>query len=212
MWSWRAPRSSDMYAPPVTPDPDEARQWLLDELAKPVYHSRRPWYQELLEWLASAFSDSGEGLAGFRPAAALALLALVLVVSGVAVAVARSRWRAAPTAAPGSALLFDDARNSQQLRAAADAAAATGNWDLAVLERYRALIRDLDEQLLIADQPGLTATQAARLAGGALPPLAAQFAAAGRLFDSVVYGDAPASAASDAFLRELAQATTRVTP
>lgn len=199
-----------MFEPPVTPDPDEARQWLLDELTKPVYHPRRPWYQELLEWLARAFTDSDEGLAGLRPAAAVALVVLLLVVVGVVVAVARSRLRAAPTAASGAAPLFDDARDSRQLCAAADAAAAAGNWDLAVLERYRCLIRELDERLLIADQPGLTAIQAAALAGAALPPLAAQYGAAGQLFDSVVYGDTPASPASDAFLRELAQATRQV--
>ena len=100
------------------------------------------------------------------------------------------RWRARPP----------------QHRRLADEAAADQRWADAVRERFRAVVRTLDERTLLDDRPGRTADEAAREAGRVLPDLAAGLTAAARLFDDVTYGDADAGPADDARLRALDQA------
>ena len=82
----------------------------------------------------------------------------------------------------------DDARTAAELRAAADAAAARGDWSTAVLERFRAVVRSLEERALLDDRPGRTAHEAAEAAAARLPARAAELRRAARLFDDVCYG------------------------
>jgi hypothetical protein len=138
---------------------------------------------------------------------ALALLAVVVLVAlRVAGPVQRS-GRVARAGVFGSAVL-----SAQEHRVAADAAAADGRWQVAVQERFRAVVRSLEERALVDARPGATADEVAAQAASALPDLAADLSAAARLFDDVTYGHHGAAADSDVRLRELDAAVASARP
>lgn len=193
---------------PVTPGADEARSWLHDELLNPEYHSSRSLLQRFLDWLGQQF----EGVPRFgAPSLVVAaivvgvLLVVALLAFWVAGPVRRSRRE--PTA--GALRAGDDRRTADQLRAAADEAAAQGRWSLAVAERFRAIVRDLEQRTVLDERPGRTADEAGDAAAARLPELGADLRRAARRFDDVVYGDQPADAADDTWLRGLDDAVAR---
>ncbi|ACZ31531.1 hypothetical protein Xcel_2516 [Xylanimonas cellulosilytica DSM 15894] len=187
---------------PVTPDRETARRWLVEELARPEYATQPSLLQRLWEWFTGLF----DGLQGLDAppwqvlAGIVAVAALVIVVS---------RWVAGPVRLArrrrGSAVVTasDDARTAAQLRAAADAAAARGDWPLAVTERFRAVVRSLEDRTILDERPGRTAQEAAADAGDRLPAHATALAVAATLFDGVLYGHRGARESDDAALREL---------
>lgn len=190
---------------PVQPDAETAREWARDELARPEYHRQPSLLQRVLEWLQEQLGSVPS--LGLPDGVAL----LVAVVAGVALVlgilwfvgpVRRSRARSRS----GTVVLAaDDRRTADQLRAAADAAAAAGDWHLAVLERFRAIVRGLEERTVLDERPGRTAHEAVGAAALRLPGLGADLRTAGDLFDDVAYGDVRAGADDDRRLRELDQ-------
>lgn len=186
---------------PVTPGADEARSWLERELTDPVYHRGKSILQRILEWLGELFD--GASRVGLPPGVAIpvvvGVLLTVLVVTVWVVGPVRRTRRAA---AARSVLDHDDRRTAAELRAAADAAASGHLWALAVAERFRALVRSLEERTLLDDRPGRTAHEAVEAALVRLPARTDDLRRAGLLFDDVVYGDVPASAADDGWLRD----------
>jgi hypothetical protein len=187
---------------PVDPDAATGRRWATEELLDPVYHEQRSLLSRLWDWLA-------EQLAGLRTPAALDPVA-VLVVVGVIVAVLVVAFLVAGpvrVARRGSAdrrvLDHDDARTAQEIRSAADAAASRGDWSMAVLERYRAIVRGLEERTVLEERVARTAHEAALAAAVRLPSLGDELVAAGRTFDDVAYGDEPATSDDERRLREL---------
>ncbi|GCD21670.1 DUF4129 domain-containing protein [Cellulomonas algicola] len=188
---------------PVQPDAETAREWARDELARPEYHRQPSLLQRVLEWLREQL-DSVPSL-GLPDGVALTVavvagVALVLGVLWFVGPVRRSRTRARTGAV---VLSVDDRRTAEQLRAAADAAAAAGDWHLAVLERFRAVVRGLEERTVLDERPGRTAHEAVSAAAQRLPGLVADLRTAGDLFDDVAYGDVRADADDDRRLREL---------
>ncbi|MCL1869335.1 MAG: hypothetical protein FWF90_02850, partial [Promicromonosporaceae bacterium] len=152
---------------PVTPDRDTARQWLVQELSKPEYATQPSLLERLWLWFVHLF-DAIPGVS----APPWQVLLGVLVVAAVVVVVARTvagpvRLARARAARPVSAA--DDARTAAQLRSAADAAADRRDWPLAVAERFRAVVRGLEERVVIDESPGRTAQEAATAAGTRLP-------------------------------------------
>jgi hypothetical protein len=134
---------------------------------------------------------------------AAALLALALWRNG---APARARPTDEPT------LLADDDRGADEMRLAADRAAAAGDWVLAVQERFRAIVRGLEERTIIDQRPGWTADEAAAAAGRPLPELANELMAAARLFDGVTYGGKPADAGAHERLATLDRSARKASP
>lgn len=186
---------------PVTPDRPTARRWIVEELARPEYARSDSWLLRLWDWFLGLF-DGAPTLDAPPWQLLLGAVAVVLVVVLVA------RWVAGPVrlarARRSSAVVaHDDARTAAQMRNAADAAAARGHWPLAVAERFRAVVRGLEERTVLDERPGRTAQEAAADAGSRLPALAAGLHAAATLFDDVVYGEHPATAGDDTRLREL---------
>lgn len=177
------------FDPPLDPDAPEARRWVLDELAKPEYRAAEPtafdlFAQAVRDWFADLFAGAG-GL----PTPALALIAVLVVAVLVAIGLLvfglpRLRRRAA---APVP--LFDDGdvRDALALRRAAAAAAAAGDWALAIEERFRALVRSLVERELVRVHPGTTAHGIADAASGPFPERAADLESAAADFDAVRY-------------------------
>lgn len=187
----------------VTPDAETARRWAVEELARPEYHQRESLLSRLLTWIGEQLSQMADAarVSSWQGAALLvgALLATVLVGLWVAGPVRRGRARAGTQ----GVLDHDDARSAADLRAAADRAAAAGDWALAVVERFRAVVRDLEERTVLDERPGRTAHEAVVDASARMPEVADRLAAGGRLFDDVAYGDAEVDRAADDTMREL---------
>ncbi|HEU4467082.1 MAG TPA: DUF4129 domain-containing protein [Agromyces sp.] len=175
--------------PPLDPDAPEARRLVLDELAKPEYRAAEPTAfdlaaQAVRDWIANLFSGAG-GLPLPALQLVLVVLGIVLVVVGLLVfGLPRLRRRARATVP-----LFDDGdvRDAATLRTAAEAAARTGDWPLAIEERFRALVRGLVERELVRVHPGTTAHGMADVAARPFPHLAAPLESAAADFDAVRY-------------------------
>lgn len=189
----------------MEPDAEEARRWAEDELSRSVYDQEPTLLERVWQWfvdlLDSIFATDIPAPPNLVPVivvlGAAALLAVIIYLAGPL----RSRRRAGQA----SHAVFDDPHaTSTDLTEAADAAAARGDWSLAVLMRFRAIIRSLDERAIVEDRPGITAHEASTAAAAALPGCAAGLHWAGRLFDDVRYGDVRPGRDEDAQLRELA--------
>jgi hypothetical protein len=188
---------------PVDPDAETARRWAEDELADPIYHDRPSHLELLVGWVLDRLADL-EGAAGSIDArtAALVVGVAVLVVAAIVLVVAGPVRRA--RAARASTDVFgDDTRTAAELRASADRLAGEGLWSLAVLDRFRAVLRSLEERALLDERPGRTAHEAGEEAAGRLPTCAEDLRRASRLFDDVCYGDVAATQDDDAWLREV---------
>ena len=183
---------------PLDPDAPEARRWLEDELVKPEYQAAQPnafdlAMQAIRDWFLSLF----EGAPGV-PAPILTLLLILLVVGLILVGLLvfglprlRRRRRL-------SEPLFDDRdrRDLETLRRAAEAAAAAGDWPLAIEERFRALVRGVVERDLVRVHPGTTARGFADAANRPFPAFDAVLRSAATDFDGVRYlGQAGTAAA-----------------
>lgn len=189
---------------PVVPDRDTAREWLSSELQRPEYAERESLLQRLinwvLEWLQNiewpATSMSGPQLGILVAVIAVLVLGLAWLIAGP-VRLGRDR------AGSAEVLDADDARTAAQMRAAADAAASSGDWRTAAVERFRAIVRSLEERVIIEPRPGRTAQEAAADAGTRLAGQAAGLRSGADLFDGVEYGDRVATPDDDAALRAL---------
>ncbi|MGC5615254.1 DUF4129 domain-containing protein [Georgenia sp. Z1491] len=196
---------------PVTPDAPEAHDWAVEELSRRMYDDSPGFLSRLLDRVGDLFDGLGQG-GGAIPVQILPLvvvgaIAVVVVLALVLSGPVRARRRARVEEPAG--VLFEDDRDSRDLRAAADAAARSGDYSRAVIERFRAIVRSLDERAFIEDRPGLTAHEAADLGSRALPEISGELTWGGRLFDAVRYGDTRAAAGDDERLRALDDAVRR---
>nr|WP_255633393.1 DUF4129 domain-containing protein [Demequina sp. TTPB684] len=74
------------------------------------------------------------------------------------------------------------------MRSAAEDAAAKGDWTLAVIERFRGIVRDVEQSGWVPVFPGMTAYEFVTQAGVRVPTLANELDWAGDLFDRLRYG------------------------
>jgi hypothetical protein len=189
---------------PVEPDAPTARRWAEIELSDPVYQDRPNLLETVLRWLGERFADLQVTATDVDPRTAAVVVSLVVAVAVVVALLVAGPVRRARREQRASVDVFgDDTRTAAELRASADALAAAGDWSGAVLDRFRAVLRSLEERVVLEDRPGRTAHEAAQEAGDRLPGCAADLTDAARLFDDVCYGDALAEAADDAALRDL---------
>lgn len=199
--------------PPLTPSADEARAWIEAELAKAIYNRQPSLWDRLREWLgelwARLFGSSADLGPVLMPVVVLLVVALAV---GVALLLGGPVRRRRLRGRDSVEVLDDDVRTAAAIRAAADAAAARGDFRAAVLDRFRAIVRSLDERAVLEDRRGRTAHEAALAAGAWLQPCAAELLRASELFDAVCYGDVTASAEDDAWLREVDAAVARTRP
>jgi len=198
---------------PVVPDAETARRWAAAELADPIYHKRQSLLEVAWEWIQERLAEAQQAL-GQVDAGFAALLLVVVVVLGVliALAVAGPVRRARRAGRASTEVFVDDERSAAELRASADALAAAGRWSEAVLDRFRAILRSLDERAVLDDRPGRTAHEGALEAAGALPACGDDLLRASGLFDDVCYGDVHATSDDDAWLREVDAAVRAATP
>lgn len=190
---------------PLEPEAPEARDWLLDELAKPEYARAQPtWFdllsQAVVDWFANLRFDTGEGVPLGALVVGLVLIALAVLAAVLVYGLPHRRRRSRLTTG-----LFgeSDARTARELRRDAAAAAAREDWSTAVAERYRAIARSLDERTLVAVLPGTTGHAVAEQGARVFPEAAAELRAAADLFDGVRYLDHPGDRAGYEHVRAL---------
>lgn len=200
-WTW--PTARVLADVPVDPDAETARHWAEAELADPIYHQGQSLLDRVLEWFQEFLDEAQRSAANVDVGTASLALGAVLVVAVALVLTYTGPVRRARRARAEQLVFEDDTRTAAEIRASADAFAADGRWSEAVLERFRALLRSLEERAILAERPGWTADEAAREAGAALPGCAADLRRASRLFDDVRYGDGTGTAADDTWLRGL---------
>ncbi|WP_353988385.1 DUF4129 domain-containing protein [Ruicaihuangia caeni] len=174
---------------PLDPSADEAREWVLRELADPAYQAAQPtWWDRLSqafwEWLTSLELGGGEGPPVLALAVIGGLIAIGLLVAFLVYGLPRLNKRSAATIE-----LFgdDDTRDAAELRRAAQLAASAERWDEAIAESFRAIARGLVERTLVQVLPGTTATEFARRASAVFVDERDELAAAASAFDRVRY-------------------------
>lgn len=188
---------------PVDVGRDEAAAAAARELAKEVYAAQRPpLWQRAITWVLERLQELLDAATRATPGGPWGLLVLALVAAAVVVAV---RWRAGAVRRAGGPppLFAGRPQTAAEHRAAADRAAAEGRFSDAVRERFRAVVRRLEERGLLDERPGRTADEAAADGALVLPGCGPGLRAGARLFDEVVYGRRPADATADARLRAL---------
>lgn len=201
-----------MIGTPVDIGRDEARELARDELSKPSYDQDRPILQRILEWIVEQVNrllDSAVGAFSSRWGIAI-LVALVIAVA--VVVIVRTGPLARRSARKGDPVFADGRRTAAEHRAAADAAATAGEWQQAVVERFRAIVAGLEERGVLDERRGRTADETAREAGALLPAVADDLDHGARLFDAVHYGDHAARSEDDARLRALDAAVAAARP
>ena len=174
---------------PVDPDRPEARRLLTEELAKQEYQAAKPtWWDQLLgqftDWINSLEFGGSEGPPAFGMLVLLIVIAVLLLIAFLIFGLPRLNRRSTVT---GSLFGDDDARTAAQIRAAGEAAAARGDYTLAVAEMYRSIARGLAERTVLTTSPGTTAHDFARRAGVAFPTHASELASSAIAFDDVRY-------------------------
>ena len=201
-------------AAPLEPSRETAREWARQELSDPAYAQAKPGLlRRVVQWLLDRLGEIDVHPSSLtNPYAAAALLVLVVTVVAFVIWLRTGRLRG-PGRGRARGELFDDAvRSAAEHRLLAERAAAAQRWADAVQERFRAVVRSLDERALLDDRPGRTADEAAREAGRLLPALADQLSGAATVFDDVSYGEHRASAQDYARVRALDEAVTASRP
>lgn len=199
---------------PVDPDRPEARDLLANELAKQEYQAAKPtWFDELLggfnDWLNSLDFGGVSGPPAFGLLVLLIGIVLVLLIAFLIFGLPRLNRR---SAVAGSLFGDDDARSAAQMRAAAEAAAGTGDFATAIAEMFRAIARGLAERTVITVSPGTTAHDFAVRAGTAFPSRTDDLAASARAFDEVRYLGAPGTREQYQLIERLERAMRTAKP
>lgn len=174
---------------PVDPTAPDAQQWLIAELAKPVYQASKPTLFDRVakaigDWIASLQVGTPQGPPAFGIAVVIVIVVVGLVVAFLIFGVPRLNRRSAVV---GSLFGEDDARDAARIRQDAEGAARAGDHSTAVVEMFRAIARGLAERTIVTTSPGTTARDFAARAGLAFPPLSGQLADSAAAFDDVRY-------------------------
>lgn len=190
---------------PLLPDSDEAAEWAREELSRSVYSTSPSiweWLWEKLLELLEKITSLGSGLGpAFVPLIILALVAAVIILALTLSGPVRRRR--ARSEAPGGIWQDDDARSATQLREAAEVAATEGDFNLAVIEQFRATVRALEERNLLETTRGMTAMEVAATAARVFPERSEPLHRGARSFNGALYGNQPATHAQYIALRDL---------
>ncbi|SER85102.1 protein of unknown function [Lentzea xinjiangensis] len=177
---------------PVDPGRDEAREAAARELSDPAYVSDDPNpLQRAVDWVLDRLGELFAGAGGVSGITAVTVLVVVAVVVAIVI---RLRTGRTGRALRSSGEVFGTAvLTAAEHRAAADRAAAAGDLAEAVRERFRAVVRELEQRGVLDARAGRTVDEAASEAGRALPALAGDLRGAAVQFDDVFYGGRPAT-------------------
>lgn len=197
--------------PPLEPGADEARDLLLRELAKAIYEDGMSLFERFIYWFIGLVNDSDGVSEDFSLS-----LAFGVILIGVTIIVV-IYWRTGPLRRnrriSQSVEVFDgEVADADRLREFAKHAAAAGEWDRAVIEQFRALVRALQDRVVVSDHTGLTAQESVAQASARFPGQMSGLELAARSFSDVLYGKRPATATQYEQIRDLDQLLERTKP
>lgn len=184
--------SGRLADPPLDPTPDEARSRLRRELLAPEYHEQN-LLQRLGDRLARMVDDALRVASDAPPLQTFAaMLVLVLLAVGLVLLVSRVR-RTTRADEPQQAVLTDEDVTSAELRDRARAAMDAERYEDALVDAFRALALRQVERGRLDDTPGATAHEVALALAAEYPHQRPRVDRSAQLFDSVLYGDRPAT-------------------
>lgn len=192
-------------AAPLAPDRDTARRWAEEELAKQEYQEAD---LTLLQRLGAAISEFLSGItapiADIRSVWLIVLVVLVvLALAGLVVwRVRRGSGGSLSDPYRPLTVLVPDV-DPEELRANARAAAAAGDWTLAVQEATRALLGALGRAEVIEVTTASTASELTAAAAAARPAESGELHRAGRTFDDITFGTETAAESDYTRIRDL---------
>lgn len=178
---------------PVDLDRDDARDAAVRELSDPGYTEAGPGALErAFDWVVRRL---GEALAGIGNGITwqVALAVLLVIVLVVVLVVRYWRGRSERHVVSIKNVFGADVRSAEEHRRAAQEALRAGEVAEAIRERFRALVRELEQRGVLVPRAGRTVDEVALEAGRALPALADDLRAAAVSFDDVWYGGRPAT-------------------
>lgn len=197
------------HDPLPTTGPDQAREWLSRELARPEY-PHPSLVDRFVSWLGDRLDDfvsvaTGTGVGVVVAVVVAGVVALVLLAT-------LSRVRRDPTAQDREPGVLDTVETADQLRRRAEAALAEDRAADALADAARALARRCVERGLLDDAPGRTTHEVYGEVAARFPAQAAGLRAAADAFDRVVYGRRPAQADEARQLLHLEDEVRRTRP
>lgn len=201
--SWSPQRGLD-------PTPDQARDWLEQELHRADY--QEPWLGAVVRWIVDhvrALLDDAGNLAGVSPV--ITVLVALVVVALLAWVLPRVR-RESVTSASNGAVLEDLTITPRTYRDRAAQAFADGRYDDAVLDGFRAIAKDMSDRTLLDDAPGRTAHEVSLALAPPFPDHADRLAQAANMFDAVRYGHRSATAEQAGEVQHLDTELVRTRP
>lgn len=197
--------------PPVVPGSDEARRWAEEELAKSEYRDADPGWladvgEAIMDWLRALDGAGGDSTV---PAPWIGVIIVVLI--GTAVILVRPRLNA-KARRPTDIFDADPTVTATAYRARAAAAAAAGDWNAAVVDCFRAMVRTAEERNVLDTRAGRTADEVARELATPFSPEAGRLNEAARTFDEIRYGNGSADRTAYAAMLELDTALRSLKP
>ena len=171
-------------------DRDDARQLLDTELQDTAY--QRPFtgpLREAVEDLFTWLEERALSIGGFEvPYGPLLVLAVVVAAAVITVLVVRPRLQR--SSVTESAVDIDPQITAAQLRSRAAGHAATGDFNSAAQDSFRALVRGAEERGALPAQEGRTATEIATTLSTSYAVHARELRLAAETFNRSAYGSA----------------------
>ena len=172
---------------PVDLDRDEAREAAARELSDPAYVSDDPNpLERAVEWVLERLGELFAGAGGMSGITAVTIIVALVVI--VVIVVRLRVGRTGRAVRSGGRVFGSSIMSANEHRAAAERAAAAGDLAEAVRERFRAVVRELEQRGVLDARAGRTVDEVAFEAGKALPVLADDLRGAAVQFDDVWYG------------------------
>lgn len=213
MWSWPQPanrtETERMDSPPLVPDADEAREIAEDELARAIYDDSPTLWDRIGEWFSDLFNELTLGPPSAQNFILIALLVALVIAAVALLFMLRPARGSIVNANPSMVFDADDRRSAREIRHAAAEAASREQWNIAVVEQFRALVRSIEENGWLTRSEGSTSREVMAAVSRLLGPRAVEFTdpllAAATDFDAAYYGHANSTGEQLEALRQLDQ-------
>lgn len=182
---------------PIDIGREEARQRAAEELQKSKYGGIPDWLERFLRWLFELAERLGspdlptDGNPGQNVAVLITGVVLLLGLALIIWRVGLPRWR---QRGKDGTIDIDSTVAPQDYRSLAERAAAEQDWTAAVRDRFRAVVRELEDRTILDVRPSRTALEVAHTASRWLPSASERLDDGADLFNDVVYGERPATA------------------
>jgi hypothetical protein len=198
----------------LDPNNDQARSWLLHELAKPPYRDTRDpltrALQALEDWLVNLLSGRHLQVHPLPTIVAVLVAVLLVVLLAYLMRFVRRTARGPQTTSP--TVLGDERLSADQYRGRARRAFDEQRYAECVLDVLRAIAQGAVERTLLDDAPSLTAHEIGTRLSAVFPTASAELHWAADRFDAVAYGSQAPPRTDAARLLELDRLLTDLRP